>query len=455
MRYPHIVIGVFLWFAVSGCTKGFLEKSPSSDIIVPNTLEHLAGLLNNNNLFGQTPVYGEQSAGDYYIPDSLYNQLSALDKNLYTWEKDIYSGQGNIADWNIPYQQVYTANVVLDELPGILPTTATQAQWNQIKGTALFMRAWAFHQLALEFAPYYDPRSADQQPGVVLPLNTNLQVVYARSTLRQTYTQIIADLLLAKDLLPVHLADPQFSMPNKASVCGMLARVYLSMADYEQARRYADSTLGYYPTLINYNVLDVTERSPFATAKNEVLYASSLIAGNVLLAGWPYCIIDSLLYRLYNDNDLRKGVYFRISSLNLPLFKGSYTGGVLSFSGLATDEIYLIRAECYARQGYIALCLADINTLLVNRYKTGTYVPPLAATAEEALNLVLTERRKELVFRGLRWSDLKRLNGQGAGLSLTRKVGNKLYMLLPNSNRWLLPIPDDALAESHIEQNPR
>src|SRR5699024_1246882 len=116
---------------------------------------------------------------------------------------------------------------------------------------------------------------------------------------------------------------------------------------------------------------------------------------------------------------------------------------------------YLIRAECYARQGNATQAMNDLYTLLVTRWKTGTYVPFTASGAKEALHIILGERRKELLFRGLRWMDIKRLNREGAHIVLKRIINGKVFTLPPNDNRYALPIPEDIISLTGMKQNPR
>ena len=66
---------------------------------------------------------------------------------------------------------------------------------------------------------------------------------------------------------------------------------------------------------------------------------------------------------------------------------------------------------------------------------------------------MLTERRKELLFRGVRWVDVKRLNKEGYGISLQRTIDGQTYRLGPNSLRFALPIPEDVIAMSGMPQN--
>jgi hypothetical protein len=99
--------------------------------------------------------------------------------------------------------------------------------------------------------------------------------------------------------------------------------------------------------------------------------------------------------------------------------------------------------------------MQDVNTLLKNRYKTGSFQYYSAASQQEALQLIIEERKKELVFRGLRFTDLRRLNKEGAGILLRRLANGSMFQLPPNDLRYTLPIPDDAIAGSKIVQNPR
>ena len=125
------------------------------------------------------------------------------------------------------------------------------------------------------------------------------------------------------------------------------------------------------------------------------------------------------------------------------------------FSGIAIDEQLLIRAECNARLSNKQKALDDINTLLVKRYRNGTYVPYAISNVPSVLDLVLRERRKELLMRSLRWTDLKRLNVLGAGIDLVRTVNGQTYKLNSNSPRYALEIPVDIIALSNIPQNIR
>jgi starch-binding outer membrane protein, SusD/RagB family len=91
-----------------------------------------------------------------------------------------------------------------------------------------------------------------------------------------------------------------------------------------------------------------------------------------------------------------------------------------------------------------------------HRLLAGTFTGYSIADAAAALDTILVERRKELAFRGIRWSDLRRLNKEGRNITLTRNLNGMSYTLTPNSNLYTLPIPPDVLSfNPGMQQNPR
>jgi hypothetical protein len=230
------------------------------------------------------------------------------------------------------------------------------------------------------------------------------------------------------------------------------------MRVYDQAWTYANKCLQLYDSLISYkDIPPITINSNIPVLQNnpETFYQSVLLSTSGVLGGIfkTVCIVDSNLYASYRPGDLRKKVFYKQNG-NIANLKGSYNGHSFCFSGLAVDEVYLIRAECAARLGNRDAALADLNHLLQHRWDS-TFVPVTAATADDAKDSILVERRKELAFRGLRWSDLRRLNKEGANDTLYRVLNGRTYRLSPLSPNYVLPIPPDVLTISGIPDNPR
>lgn len=446
-------------FIFAGCSrKDFLDENPNTDFLIPNTLNDCRALLDDEEIMKVTPSMGEISADNFYFGVSYWNLfLAPRARNIHIWADKIYTvNEESTDDWNLPYKQVFYCNVVLEALSKIPKTSGNEKGWNEIKGNALFLRAYAFFNIAQVFAPVYDAATANQDLGIPLRLNTEIKEVSTRASVAASYEQIVRDLTAAVPLIADPIPSYYRNRPTKTAVLAMLARVFLSMREYEQALLYADQCLQLYDSLIDYNTENITSVQPFTRWNDETLY-QSIFSSNTVLTGTILGdgIVDSSLFRSYSVNDLRPIAFYGTNIDHQPFPKGNYSGTLLPFTGLATDEVYLIRSECYARKGSVELALNDLNELLVHRWKAGTFVPFTAGSASEALQVILTERRKELPFRGVRWSDLRRLNKEGANITLKRKYNGSEYVLLPGDKKYVLPIPEDVIKQSGMPQNDR
>ena len=168
---------------------------------------------------------------------------------------------------------------------------------------------------------------------------------------------------------------------------------------------------------------------------------------------------DTLLYNSYAQNDLRKSIFFKTNPGGTHSFKGSYDGSYyydVPFNGIATDEMYLIRAEYFARAGNKDKALLYLNTLLQQRWQTGTFIPLTANNTDELITIILNERRKELTCRNMRWFDIRRLNAEGTyTVMLTRIENGQTFNLPPNDSRYTFLIPPQVISISGITQNSR
>jgi len=460
----YLLIAIILWSGImAGCKKDWLDAKPDKSLVIPASIPDFQALLDNASSpadYGfniDQPAMDEISAGDFYMTDAIWGALDPYERNTYIWAKnDFYAGKVNVPDWNSPYKRILTANVVLDGIAGITPAgVQEQKAWNDVKGGALFFRAYEHYSVAQLFCKPYIKTSAAADAGIPLRTAADINAPSTRATVAETYQQILADLKQAKLLLPVELPNTALykNRPTKTAADAMLARVYLSMSQYDSAFKYADNCLAKYNSLMDYNTISTTSLTPFARFNTEVIFQKLLLFYGSL--GASRLIVDSTLYRSYTTSDRRRSCFFRLRS-GVNTFKGTYDPSLVPFSGLATDEIYLIRAECYARAGNTNAALADLNNLLITRWNTNTFVPFTAASADEALSIILTERRKELCYRGIRWSDLRRLNQEPRfAMTLTKKTNGQLNTLAPNDPRYVLPIPDNVIQLTGMPQNPR
>lgn len=449
MKYIlQVLVFLSISFATVSCKK-YLDLKPDKKLTVPSSLKDLQALLDNNVIMNaKSATYDITSADDHFIPFSIYASMSLNQRKAYIWENFEYNYSN---DWALLYDRIYYANVVLKEVERIKRNTLNAPQWDNTKGSALVYRASSLLKAAWIFSKAYDTEESDHDYGIVLRTDPEFDQVLKRSSVSETYSKIIEDLMASIPLLP---EKPLHVMrPSKQAAYGLLARTYLSMRSYDSAFKYSNLCLSIDEKLLDYNSINSTSVFTFRPFPNkEIVFHLQADLGFYFTG--VNVRVDSLLYQSYHDNDIRKKAFFR-QQANGYQFKGTYVGNFGSpFTGIATDEMFLTRAECYARHGYVDKAMEDLNRLLSHRFITGSFTNLQASTKEEALHLVLTERRKELLFRGLRWMDIKRLNKEGANIILKRSINGVAYTLQPNENRYALPLPSDIISLTGIAQNP-
>lgn len=442
------LIGCLILFTFMGC-QDFLDEKPNVGYTVPTSIDDLQALLDyTSRMNTRDAASGEISADDYAMTDDVWAALrSDHFKRMYVWEDDLFPPSYN--EWNNLYQAVYVTNVVLDELNN-LDDLPENPQYSNVKGQALVFRARSFLQVAFIWSMAYDNKTAKTDLGIPLRLSSNFNEESQRATVEETYRQIIDDLTVAAELLPEKNVTPY--RPAKAAAYGYLARTYLFMGDYENALKYAELCLRINNELMNYNELDSTLNYPFSPLNVEVIMESYIPGGDPLHPNRGKIVPE--LLDLYEQNDLRRSLFFKEHPDGGYYFCGSYEGDMIMFSGIGTDEIYLISAESNARLGNTSGALDRLNTLLRNRYDL-SFVALDISNQDQLINRILEERRKELVLRGLRWPDIKRQNVDGRNIILSRDLNGSLITLPPGDPRYALPLPNDILELSGMKDNPR
>lgn len=430
--------------------KKYLDLKPDKKLAVPSSIKDLQALLDNNNIMNQKyPTYDEASSDNYFVPWQSYQAMSLNERKAYIWENYEYYYQN---DWSQIYDVIYYANEVLHNLKNIERTSVNRKQWDNVKGSALVYRAEFFLKASWIFSKAYDIQTANTDLGIPLKVDPDFDHGTNRSSVKQSYEQIINDLVTASLLLPDRPLNVM--RPSKQAAFSILSRTYLSMRNYDSAFKYANLSLNIHDELIDYNNLDSTSIFPFEEFPNKEIILNGQTGIMMYGIGVGVARVDSNLYNTYSNFDLRKKIFFRPKPDGFQ-FKGTYTGDFGNyFTGCTTSEMYLTRAECYAREGDIVNAMKDLNTVLRKRFVAGTFVDLTASNANEALNIVLAERRKELVFRGIRWMDIKRLNKEGANIILKRNLNGTIYTLQPNENRYALPLPADIISMTGMPQNP-
>jgi tetratricopeptide (TPR) repeat protein len=442
--------------AVGICScEDFLDAKPEKSLVVPTTLNDLQALLDNGNRMNMYSGISDIGTDDVLLEEGAIEGFSnpIVEGNSYLWKEDILEGF-NFGDWQNNYSNILYSNIVLDQLELIEVTNANRFEWESIKGSALFFRAYSYFDLLRLFAPTYQESSASTNPGVPLRLSPEPIFEVPRSSLAESYGQVIKDLEEAKVNLTERYREYP-TRPSKQAAAALLARVYLVMGDYSNAAKYAEESIGYGGNLMDYGSLNPNSPFPIPQFNSEVVFHTLMTSYSYLRL--PSTFISPELYESYDNGDFRKSLYFRNSGIpDRKNFRGNYTSGSSGFSGIALDEVYLILSESLIRIGQIKDGISVLNELLKTRWDESEFVPYDLMNSDDALNLVLLERRKSLVFRGRRWEDLKRLNMEDQfKKTLSREYGGIVYTLPPNSPRYIYPIPESEIQLNPIAQNIR
>lgn len=149
----------------------------------------------------------------------------AKDINNYTFD----ASQDRMTNiWDDCYLGITACNTLISRADKIEAGTSVV---NDYKGQALFMRAYFYHILVMQYGDL----------PLVLDEVTSVQTTATRTPASEVYAQIISDLLQAEKLLPTTPSD--YGRPSQSVAQALLARVYLWNAQWANAATYAKKVI--------------------------------------------------------------------------------------------------------------------------------------------------------------------------------------------------------------------
>ncbi|QIL77624.1 RagB/SusD family nutrient uptake outer membrane protein [Hymenobacter sp. HDW8] len=365
------------------------------------------------------------------------NQFLQIDQNQLSADNVLITEA-----WTQMYQAVNVANNLLAAVPEVNDPLLPAAEKNQLLGEAHFLRALVYFDLG---------RGWGGVPLILTPTRTkeNGQGI-GRSTVAQTYDQVLADLVEAETLLPDATTR---NRAVKTTARALRARLHLYRQQYAEAETYATQVI----TNANYSLVTpyrAISTAPFLSRESVLELTFSNSDANTMWNNWfPSALGGQFNFQpvpaaitLLNDPTVGGNRSALLANTTIAGASVTY-GNLYSRSAQRDDpsyvlrlaEQYLIRAEARARQGKLTQSLADLNAV---RARAG--VPAsTAATAEQLLLAIENERRVEFAFEADRWFDLVRTGRAGVVLGVT------------DQRRWLFPLPfNDLVADPALEQNP-
>lgn len=172
---------------------------------------------------GSYPTLGTITA-DLVVFNGTLSQYLQLDQNAIPTDNVT-----TVAAYQAIYRAINSANSVIASVPNVTDPVLTAAEKDKILGEAYFIRALGYFDLARGWG------------GVQLQLKPTTTIAaikgVKRSTLDQTYDQVLADLIQAEQLLPEDAATR--NRAQKSAARALRARLHLYRKQWADAETYA------------------------------------------------------------------------------------------------------------------------------------------------------------------------------------------------------------------------
>lgn len=457
------------------------------------------------------------TAMPYQVPQDGFDANRFL--AAYTWQPDMFkmmeeAGYTGTNMYKRYYELILGANAVIDYIDQV---NDEEQNINYVLAQAYALRGYLYFKLVNIFGQPVN--SQPDALGVPLKLNSgveNTENALARRTVKEVYTQVVNDLKEAERLYETLSVDKQFAKDYRTSlpmVQLMLSRVHLYQENWSDAASYAHKVM----TNSNFKLLDLNavetlteEGFPFYKTYHAYSESSEVIwlYGSVSdMGSWvmsyagtsnpkdnnrvmhSYFKASDELMDSYEDTDLRKERYIIKKavrdergidvwtpmamgklSVNIPeqtgvslnnFYKPISASGVFGRS-LRLSEAYLNYAEAKAmlfQKGSDANGATDaknaLDALRVKRFAASDFEALNISDAEELVEFVREERRRELCFEDHRWYDLRRWGMKEIKHVWYTDANTKSTFTLTQGDKgYTVPIPDEAMdLNAALKQN--
>ena len=257
IKYITPLLGLAM--VAMSCSKSYLDLKPYNAVLLTDAIKTEADLqvalagayssLRSTNLYGRTlPVRGDLQGDNTFITTANSGRYISMNNYVFT----AADGDAN-GIWTSGYIAIKNANTVINS--GLGGT----ANITQYIGEAYAIRALVHFELVRNFSQPFtvDPNGA----GIPIVTTFDQNLKPSRPTIKEVYTQIIADLEKAYSILTLYRGSGYMS---KYAVRALEAKVYASMGDWANAKTMAT---------------DVIANSGFAMVPARM--SSCTIAGNI------------------------------------------------------------------------------------------------------------------------------------------------------------------------------
>lgn len=515
--FNNILRNLAVVAAVLAGTQSCLEKYPGDAILEDDAMLTISdaeqSLIGIYASFKSSALYSGYLT---YLPDLQADLVYAVEGFSNT-HGDIW--QWNIRTTNAEVEEVYAAlytiigecNFFLDKVPALRASLVDDDEIDALDswtGEVYCARALAYSELvkcycqaypltgpASEPASVSDDARAAELPGVVLRLSYYEDQIARRSSLKDSYDQILSDLEKAETMIDEDDDNYNSVWLTRAAAHALHARVALNMGKWDEAIEHSSEVLdGGVFKLASANTVYTTDSKGNAVSYYDFLWQNDSsfeiiwkigftetsyggALGRIFLNYttdyryfYPDYVPATWAINLYGSGDLRAGAFFSTAQtgyahgLTWPLLVKYYGNRTFIASQIyhvnmpkvfRLSEQYLIRAEAYCHKSDWAAASKDLVTLRKERFSAGG--GNISVTANNWLDQISDERVRELYMEGFRLNDLKRWGRGFERRSQTNSLEQGSTLKVEAGDyRFVWPIPNHEIESpgTDLEQNP-
>ena len=381
------------------------------------------GLQSSNVLGGNTVVFADLLADDCNVDESRLTNFGTF---------EIYHRATTVqlsplrSMWFDAYSTINRANNIIYTIDNnLLNGEDFNEIKGQYKGEALFIRAVVHFELLRFWALPYDVDNPGSNSQLGIPYRTQptldgfANLAMARNTVEEVYNNVISDLKEAEQLLSAANVKKSSSRASEMAVAAYFARIYFQKGDYVNAADKANKVLTSGLYSLNTDLLQVF-KTPGNQASSESIFQLVNIvtdqSNGITYSYNPsddteplFTGIDSLK-NLYDSLDGRRTKYISINPFADFIFVKKYTPAYPEYnvSVIRLAEMYLVKAESEILSGNISQNTYDCYTAVKKRAYGSNWVDE-TIIQNALLDSVRLERRREMIFEGDRYHNLKRM----------------------------------------------
>lgn len=408
---------------------------------------------------------------------------------VHEWSFSTSQFEGDVV-WSGGFYLTSVANNIINNIDQVETEDPDDAKRiDEIKGAALFCRAYAYTCMVQRYCVNYDPATAANELGLPLVTEVDVNGKPARANLQQTFDFILKDIADAKTLISDNAGADE---PNKDALTALSARVNLLMKNYDEAISDATSLFRAYPLTEadDYEALWLSDEGseiilqPQSSPDEQYTGWGAFIGYDVAQNAYSANFLPTQgLMDMYERADVRKCFFLQenVSALdkvaqayifykfpgNPNLRKPNETDKdtwVNMTKVFRTSEMYLIAAEASL---FKATPDEDAARGYLNTLRTARNASTLTSTGAKLVKDMKEEWVREMVGEGFRLDCLKRwgdpivrmtpqslpdgiliTNPNDAYLGLNVQPGSELYYKII----WEIPT-QDTQANGNLEPN--